>query len=303
MSSTELLDAASISMTSIEVALAIETHDSQTPHGSVVGPFSQFRQAARILANDVLPVPREPTNRLAWCTLPCSTALDRVRTTCSWPTTSAKVRGRWRRYSEGADTGGPTSLDTVPAVAARLRAPAAIGALALALWLAWGHGFANYDALYSLIWGDELAHGHSPSFDVALAPTPHPLANLVGLVLAPLSPRAGEAVLVAIAFVSLGTVGWLVYALAERWVGAAARVLAALLFLTPEPVLSYGTRAYVDVPYLALVLGALLAVERRRAPFALLAVAGLLRPEAWLFSGALLWWRWRTARVGWGGVA
>src|SRR3954465_7022453 len=104
MSSTELLEAASISMTSIEVALAIATHDSHRPHGSVVGPFSQFRQAARILAIDVLPVPREPTKRFAWWTLPCSTALRRVRTTCSWPTTSAKVRGRWRRYSDGADT-------------------------------------------------------------------------------------------------------------------------------------------------------------------------------------------------------
>ena len=63
MSSTELLDAASISMTSIEVAEAIDTHDSQTPQGSTVGPSTQFRQAASILAIDVLPVPREPTNR------------------------------------------------------------------------------------------------------------------------------------------------------------------------------------------------------------------------------------------------
>ena len=63
MSSTELLDAASISITSSEVAEAIETHESQTPHGSTVGPCSQFRQAARILAMLVLPVPREPTNR------------------------------------------------------------------------------------------------------------------------------------------------------------------------------------------------------------------------------------------------
>ena len=63
MSSTELLEAASISITSSEVALAIETHESHTPHGSIVGPCSQFRQAARILAMLVLPVPREPTNR------------------------------------------------------------------------------------------------------------------------------------------------------------------------------------------------------------------------------------------------
>ena len=63
MSSTELLDAASISMTSSDVALAIATHESQRPQGSIVGPDSQFRQAARIFAIDVLPVPREPTNR------------------------------------------------------------------------------------------------------------------------------------------------------------------------------------------------------------------------------------------------
>ncbi len=65
MSSTELFDAASISITSIEVALAIDTHDSQTPHGSVVGPLTQFRHAASILAMLVLPVPREPTKRYA----------------------------------------------------------------------------------------------------------------------------------------------------------------------------------------------------------------------------------------------
>ena len=64
MSSTELLDAASISITSSDVAFAIETHDSQMPHGAVVGPpRSQFSDAARIFAIDVLPVPREPTNR------------------------------------------------------------------------------------------------------------------------------------------------------------------------------------------------------------------------------------------------
>jgi hypothetical protein len=63
MSSTELLDAASISMTSSDVALAMDTHESHTPHGDTVGPCTQFSDAARILAIDVLPVPREPTNR------------------------------------------------------------------------------------------------------------------------------------------------------------------------------------------------------------------------------------------------
>jgi hypothetical protein len=72
MSSTELLEAASISMTSSDVALAIAWHDSHCPQGSTVGPPGprpppaspwQFSDAARILAIDVLPVPREPTKR------------------------------------------------------------------------------------------------------------------------------------------------------------------------------------------------------------------------------------------------
>src|SRR3954465_5238776 len=103
---------------------------------------------------------------------------------------------------------------------ARLRAAAGIGARALVLWLVWGHGFANYDALYSLAWGRALADGHGASDDVPLAPTPHPLANLAGLALAPLSPRTGEDVLVVVAFLALGACGWLVYALGAPRVGA-----------------------------------------------------------------------------------
>src|SRR3984957_10766170 len=100
MSSTELLEAASISITSSDVAEAIERHESHCPHGSTVGPRSQFKHEARIFAIEVLPVPREPTNRYAWWTLPRSTAWRSVRTTGSWPTTSAKERGRCLRYSE-----------------------------------------------------------------------------------------------------------------------------------------------------------------------------------------------------------
>src|SRR6516162_1868728 len=100
MSSTELLEAASISITSSELARAIDWQDSQRPHGSLVGPRSQLRHAARILAIEVLPVPREPTNRYAWWTLPRSTALRSVRTTVSWPTPAANVRGRCLQYRE-----------------------------------------------------------------------------------------------------------------------------------------------------------------------------------------------------------
>ena len=64
MSSTELFDAASISITSSEVALGDrDARLARRRTASTVGPCSQFRQAARIFAIDVLPVPREPTNR------------------------------------------------------------------------------------------------------------------------------------------------------------------------------------------------------------------------------------------------
>src|SRR6476659_9141213 len=69
-----------------------------------------------------------------------------------------------------------------------------LGLLALALWLLVGRGLVNYDTLYSLVWGRDLAHGRVPDYDVALAPTPHPLATLGGAVLSPLSSHARDAV-------------------------------------------------------------------------------------------------------------
>jgi hypothetical protein len=88
---------------------AMARQESHPPHGETVGPPEpwpppaspwQLSEDARIFAIDVLPVPREPTNRYAWWTLSCAIALRSVRTTWSWPTTSAKVRGRWLRYSD-----------------------------------------------------------------------------------------------------------------------------------------------------------------------------------------------------------
>jgi len=161
---------------------------------------------------------------------------------------------------------------------------------ALAVWLMVGPGFVNYDAAYSLLWGADLASGRLPDYSVPVAPTPHPLATAAGVALAPLGPGVAQDVTVLAALLLLGVLGWLTYALGAHWFGPAAGALAAAVILTRQPVLSFGVRAYVDVPYLVLVLGALLVEARRpRAGLpvlALLALAGLLRPEAWLFSAA-----------------
>lgn len=187
---------------------------------------------------------------------------------------------------------------------------------ALLTFLAAGTGFANYDAAYALLWGSELAAGRVPDLEVPVAPTPHPLAIAAGAVLSPLGDGA-ETVLVVVAFVSLGALGAVTYRLGAHWFGAAAGAVAAVIVLTRQPVLSFGARAYVDIPYLVLVLAALLVEARRpRAGIrvlVLLVLAGLLRPEAWLFSGAyVVWLLWpggardepapaagARARVGW----
>jgi hypothetical protein len=164
--------------------------------------------------------------------------------------------------------------------------------LAALLWVLSGVGFVNYDTLYGLVWGQQLTHGQTPQYGLPIAPTPHPLVELLGIVVTPLGPSATTAIAVALAFLALAACGWVLYRLGSLWFGPAVGVVAGIVLLTRVPVLSYGVRAYVDVPYILLVLGALLVETRKRRAgtpvLALLALAGLLRPEAWAFS-ALYW--------------
>ena len=173
----------------------------------------------------------------------------------------------------------------------RLTPLAWVAAVAALLLIVFPLGFPNYDTIYALVWGRELAHGVSPDYGAALPPTPHPLADLLGLVTTPLGGGAIDVTMV-IAYLSLGLVAYLVYRLGALWFDRPIGALAAVFVLTRAPYLSNGLRAYVDLPYIALVLGALLIETKRpRAGWPVLALlipAGLLRPEAWLFSLAYL---------------
>jgi hypothetical protein len=166
-----------------------------------------------------------------------------------------------------------------------------------------GVGFANYDTLYALTWGQQLTRGETPQYGIAVAPTPHPLVEALGVVSSPLGPHAAEQIAVALGLLALAACGWAVYRLGSLWFNRPAGAVAAAVLLTRVPILSYGVRAYVDVPYLLLVLCALIVETNHRragAPvLALLALAGLLRPEAWAWSG--LYWLylfWVPARAG-----
>lgn len=198
-----------------------------------------------------------------------------------------------------------------PLLPAMLAPPAIAGALLL---LFRGDGFPNYDTEYALVWGRSLAGGEGPDLDAFLSPTPHPLANIVGALLSLVDPVSGaaphgvtgESLVTAAGFLWLGVLGFLVFRIGQRWAGPGVGVVAAVLILTREPVLSFGVRAYVDIPYICLVLAALLRETRHPRDgigvLVLLALAGLLRPEAWLFAAAYLlylWWpaRWSTPRL------
>jgi hypothetical protein len=180
----------------------------------------------------------------------------------------------------------------VPKGARNWLTPAAwVAAVSGVLLLVFPVGFPNYDTIYALVWGRELAHRVSPDYGAALPPTPHPLADLLGLVTTPIGDSAITVTMI-VAYVSLALCGYLVYRLGtiwfDRWIGT----VAAAIVLTRAPFLSNGLRAYIDLPFIALCLGALtLEAKRPRSGWpvlALLALAGLLRPEAWGFSLAYL---------------
>jgi hypothetical protein len=149
------------------------------------------------------------------------------------------------------------------------------------------------DMAWHLQWGVELDAIDLPTYGVGLpGPTPHP----GGLVLAALAAATGhahgyEVLAIAGPLCFAGVVamtvrlGWVSFGLLG---GAIAGVFVALTASMMEFTLTF----FVDSAYVVLLLMAVtliaVAPERGVGPLALFAVAGLLRPEAWLFS-AVYW--------------
>ncbi len=76
-----------------------------------------------------------------------------------------------------------------------------------------------------------------PRYRLPLAPTPHPLLELLGVILAPLGASATLAVVVALAYLALAALGYLVYRLGTRWFSWPVGLAAAALILTRYEVL------------------------------------------------------------------
>ena len=123
-------------------------------------------------------------------------------------------------------------------------------------------GFTNYDTIYYLLWGKQIALGSSPDYSPPLVPTPHPLYDLLGAVTTPLGDGS-ITVAVVIAYISLGLLAWLVYRLGKIFFDRPVGALAAVFIMTAAPILSTGLRAYIDIPFMVMCLTALLIEARR----------------------------------------
>ena len=159
--------------------------------------------------------------------------------------------------------------------------------------------YPNYDSYYTLLWGEELAAGRLPDYDVLRTPTPHPLATVVAAALS-LSGDAADRVLVLLTLGAHLALLALLFRLTQLLLGTLVALVAVAVLLTRTDLEFFTLRAIVDVPFLALVFAAaVLELERPRRGLAVLVpllLAGLLRPEAWVLSGAYVLWLW--PRVG-----
>jgi hypothetical protein len=167
--------------------------------------------------------------------------------------------------------------------------------VAVAYRLVIGRALVGSDTMYALNWGHSIAHFTLPNF--RNGPTQHPLANLAGTLLAPLGKDGAYDAARVLGTVYLAAAVVVLFALARELAGTAVAVLAAVLFGTSYGVLSWAMASVYDIPGLALLLGATLSAVRETRPTwrtaLLLALAGLMRPDFWLFcalySGYALW--------------
>jgi hypothetical protein len=161
--------------------------------------------------------------------------------------------------------------------------------------------YPNYDSIYSLLWGRELLAFDQLSFEAYRAPTEHPLAIAFGALLNPLGGGA-DRVMIAFSVLSFVVLVVAVYMLAKTAFTPLVGAIAAALVLTRFDFPFLAARGYIDISYLAVVMMA--AVIETRAPrrhpvlmLALLAAAGLMRPEAWVLAG--LYWLWLVPTATW----
>jgi hypothetical protein len=194
-----------------------------------------------------------------------------------------------------APAAAPSASSRAPLAKRLLPAAATVVGVAVLLKLLFGPWYLNYDARYALLWARDLTRGLTPEYTADFAPTPHPLETAVSVLAAPFGDD-GAAIMLWLILLAFGLLTWLVYRLGTvlftHWVGVVAAVVVATRpALQRDALLGYQDTAFAVL----IVLAVLLEAQRRRrgeAVLGLLALAGLMRPEAWVLGGLYFLWMW-----------
>ena len=188
-------------------------------------------------------------------------------------------------------TGGGTPWLTLAAIA--LLAAAGLAAVV-------GTVLVNGDGVWHLIWGRALADGTLTSF--ATGPTPHPSLLVLGAGTSVLGDDTSYLVTyVLFGPLAFGALVAAVFEVSRRLSSRWAAAITTLILATSVAMLSIAGAARYDIAFAALVMTAI-ALEMARprravAPLTCLAVAGLVRPEAWFLAG--VYWLWLAPRMSW----
>jgi hypothetical protein len=160
--------------------------------------------------------------------------------------------------------------------------------------------YPNYDSYYSMLWGREVLDLQLPGIEGFRVPTEHPLAIAVGAFVSAFG-RHGDRMFIALILASYLWLIWGVYRLGRIAFTPLVGAVAAALTLTRFDFGFLAARGYIDIPYMALVVwAAVLEADRPRRGVPVLitlALAGMLRPEAWVLAG--MYWLWLFPRATW----
>jgi hypothetical protein len=172
----------------------------------------------------------------------------------------------------------------------------ALGALVVLAVFVVYQTYPNYDTYYTLVWGKELGNWQLPDYDVFRTPTPHPLSTAVAWAMAPFG-TASDRILVLASLFGLLAFYVVIFVFTERLLGRVIALLAVAVMLTRTDMQLLALRAMFDLPFYLMIFGAaLLELRRPRCGWPVLlvlALAGLLRPEAWLLAGVYWLYLWR----------
>jgi hypothetical protein len=182
-----------------------------------------------------------------------------------------------------------------PAPAQRWKGPALLAFAAIFAVIAYvlRPGAVTDDTYAFLAWGRDLRHGVLPLLEHR---TFQPLPIASGAVLSLFGSAAPTITIMVClaALVLIAAAAWRVLAL--QGFGQPAPAVAALLVLVTPVLPVTALVGYNNLPFATLVMWALVfeLEERQTGAWGMLILAGLTRPEAWLFLlayGVLSWWR------------